>query len=89
MSTRPITPTVLASAPKPTPVAQRASGEPPIIHRVRPGETLSSIARRYGVLVRQLTQWNLIDAEDVLRLGQRLKIWPGRTSALFDGTPNG
>jgi membrane-bound lytic murein transglycosylase D len=89
MSTRPITPTVLAAAPKPTPVAQRAPAEQPVIHHVRPGETLSSIARRYGVLVRQLTQWNLIEAEDVLRLGQRLKIWPGRTSALFDGAPNG
>jgi membrane-bound lytic murein transglycosylase D len=89
MSTRSITPTVLAAAPKPTPVAQTSSGSQPIIHQVRSGETLSSIARRYGVLVRQLTQWNLIDAEDVLSLGQRLKIWPGRTSALLDGTPNG
>ena len=90
MSTRPIAPTVLAAAPKPTPVAQASSGLQPIIHHVRSGETLSSIARRYGVLVRQLTQWNLIDAEDVLSLGQRLKIWPGRTSGLFDAAaPNG
>lgn len=90
MSTRPITPTALAAAAKPTPVVQASSGPQPIIHHVRSGETLSSIARRYGVLVRQLTQWNLIDAEDVLSLGQRLKIWPGRTSGLFDAAaPNG
>lgn len=52
------------------------SGEP-IIHRVRRGETLSSIARRYNVLVRQLAEWNFMRPNDVLQLGRRLKIWNG------------
>jgi membrane-bound lytic murein transglycosylase D len=52
------------------------SGEP-IIHRVRRGETLSSIARRYNVLVRQLAEWNLMSPDDVLQLGRKLKIWNG------------
>jgi len=62
-----------------------------IIHRVRRGETLSSIARRYNVLIRQLTEWNLIDANDVLRLGQKLKIWPkgSPTARLEKLTPDG
>lgn len=62
----------------------------PVIHRVQAGETLWSIARRYGVMIRQIAEWNLIDPNDVLRLGQKLKIWlPGSTSAtLVDDTPN-
>ncbi len=46
-----------------------------VVHRVRAGETLWSIARRYNVYVRQLRRWNLMDATAVLRLGQRLRIW--------------
>ncbi len=46
-----------------------------VVHRVRAGETLWSIARRYNVYVRQLQRWNLMDASDVLHLGQRLLIW--------------
>jgi membrane-bound lytic murein transglycosylase D len=80
LSARPIAPAALATPHRPTPVAQHAPGPQPVVHHVRPGDTLSSIARRYGVLVRQIAEWNLIDAEDVLRLGQRLKIWPGHTS---------
>jgi membrane-bound lytic murein transglycosylase D len=58
----------------------------PVIHHVRHGETLSSIARRYNVLVQQLAQWNLLDPSDVLKLGQRLRIWPkgGPTALLKD-----
>ena len=46
-----------------------------VVHRVRPGDTLWSIARRYNVYVHQLRRWNLMDANDVLHLGQRLRIW--------------
>ncbi|UCH53653.1 MAG: LysM peptidoglycan-binding domain-containing protein [Pseudomonadota bacterium] len=79
VSARPIAPAVLAATPRPTAVAAR-SGPQPVVHHVRSGDTLSSIARRYGVLVRQLTEWNLIEADDILRLGQRIKVWPGSAS---------
>ncbi|AWP22919.1 lytic transglycosylase [Acidiferrobacter sp. SPIII_3] len=46
-----------------------------IIHRVRPGDTLWSIAERYRVYVTQLERWNVLNAHDVLRLGQRILIW--------------
>lgn len=46
----------------------------PIVHRVRRGETLSAIAKRYNVYVHQLARWNDIDVDGVLRLGQRIKI---------------
>jgi LysM repeat protein len=43
-------------------------------HRVRSGDTLSSIARRYGVTISQLTAWNGISAKSTLKVGQRLTI---------------
>jgi LysM repeat protein len=57
---------------------------------VRRGETLWSISRRYNVLVQQLTKWNLIHANDILRLGQKLKIWTsgGPTALTEFSTPN-
>src|SRR3990167_4761790 len=84
-----------ASAPKVIRTAYRAStsravsGEP-VIHRVRRGETLSSIARRYNVVVGQLAKWNLMQLSDVLRLGQKLKIWTGGapTASIEVSTPN-
>lgn len=45
-----------------------------IYHRVRSGETLSSIARRYGVRVSTITRLNNISTSTVLRVGRRLRI---------------
>lgn len=93
LSERPINP-VLAAQTRTKTVAVSAkaprSGQP-IVHRVRSGETLYSIARKYNVLVRQLREWNLMEAGDVLRLGQRLKIWPGKlpSAAAEHDSPNG
>lgn len=50
-----------------------------VTHRVRSGETLTSIARRYGVTISQLTAWNGISAQRILRVGQRLAIRPSNT----------
>jgi membrane-bound lytic murein transglycosylase D len=46
-----------------------------VVHRVRRGETLWSIARRYQVYVNQLARWNYMNTRDILRVGQRLNIW--------------
>ena len=45
-----------------------------LTHRVRSGDTLSSIAKRYGVTISQLTAWNGISAKSTLKIGQRLTI---------------
>ena len=56
--------------------AGSSDGVSGVTHRVRSGETLSSIARRYGVTISQLTAWNGISAQRILRVGQRLAIRP-------------
>jgi membrane-bound lytic murein transglycosylase D len=58
----------------------RASYTPPasqakVVHRVRYGETLWSIARQYRVYVSQLAKWNFIRPQDILQTGQTLNIW--------------
>ena len=44
-------------------------------HRVRSGESLSVIARRYRVSVRELQQWNNISNPNRLRAGQELTVF--------------
>jgi membrane-bound lytic murein transglycosylase D len=48
-----------------------------VTHRVRSGDTLSGIARRYGVTISQLAAWNDISKNSVLRVGQRLVVRRG------------
>ena len=48
-----------------------------IVHRVRPGETLSSIARLYSTTVAALKQWNHISGSTIAA-GQRLTIKQSR-----------
>jgi membrane-bound lytic murein transglycosylase D len=51
-----------------------ASGGSKVTHRVKSGETLYSIARRYGVTIAQIVSWNGLSANRTLRIGQRLTI---------------
>jgi membrane-bound lytic murein transglycosylase D len=86
ISSRPITVAVMRTTYKPS--SRLAGRSDPVVYRVRRGDTLSSIARRYNVLVNQLTKWNFINANDILRLGQKLKIWPnGSPTALIETFP--
>ncbi|WP_144604045.1 peptidoglycan DD-metalloendopeptidase family protein [Algoriphagus algorifonticola] len=43
-------------------------------HRVKSGDTLGSIARRYGVSVSTLTKLNGITSRSILRIGQNLRV---------------
>lgn len=87
MSDRPISPVIAAQsrAKAVTASVRPPSKARPVIHRVRSGETLWSIARKYNVLVQQLRDWNLLEADDVLRIGQQLKIWPTKVSSTVVG----
>ncbi len=51
-----------------------ASGSEPVRHRVERGETAFSIARRYGVPVEALAEWNSLDANMTVREGSYLLI---------------
>jgi membrane-bound lytic murein transglycosylase D len=57
-----------ASAPEPADVTW---------HRVRRGETLGSIARRYHVSQRQIQKWNGMGRSTRIRAGQRLRVSSG------------
>lgn len=61
-------------------------GQSGSVHIVRRGETLSSIARRYGVSVQALAAANGIGNINRIRIGQRLVI-PGRGAAPAPSAP--
>ena len=60
-----------------------------IVHHVRPGESLWSIARRYNVKVADLMQWNGLGSKDVLHVGQKLTIRPHHSGALDTASTGG
>ena len=52
----------------------------PRVHVVQSGETLISIAWRYQLDVRELVLWNELDNPDLILVGQRLFLTPGRSA---------
>jgi membrane-bound lytic murein transglycosylase D len=48
-------------------------------HVVKAGESLWSIARRYGVGVKQLAGWNAMAPGDLLSVGRELVVWTDHT----------
>jgi LysM repeat protein len=50
-------------------------------HTVSAGETLSEIAERYGLSVQRLKELNGLKEEDLLQVGQRLKVPPAKNAA--------
>lgn len=62
---------------------QRSESSQHVIHRVRSGETLSTIASRYGVSIAQLKMTNRIRT-NLIRPGQRLRIPFGGDDAVSD-----
>ncbi len=61
--------------PTTTPAAAATpAGPEPVRHQVARGETAYSIARRYGVSVRALAEWNSLDSALSVREGQYLLI---------------
>jgi membrane-bound lytic murein transglycosylase D len=85
---------VPTQGPLSTDVARQVSAPEPAEarwHRVRSGETLSAIARRYRVSQKQLQSWNGMGKSTRIRAGQRLRIStsePSRaTRKARSGTP--
>jgi membrane-bound lytic murein transglycosylase D len=44
------------------------------VHVVRPRDTVSSIARRYGISVGDVVKWNSLETRDRIRPGDRLRV---------------
>jgi len=44
------------------------------IHVVRPRETVTSIAKRYGLSVKEVLRWNSLESQDPIRPGDRLRV---------------
>jgi membrane-bound lytic murein transglycosylase D len=65
----------------PEPRVRRATGRGgygprPSIHRVQPGETATRIARRYGVSLAELLDYNDLTVGSIIRPGERIRIPP-------------
>ena len=56
-------------------VASSTSGLKKIVHRVRRGESLYKIARRYGTSVGSIRKWNNLRNASLIYPGQRIKIY--------------
>ncbi len=62
-------------AAKPVPVVSSAAAPAtPTIHTVRRSQTLSHIAARYGVRIKDLVAWNHLRSASHIVVGQRLKV---------------
>ncbi|MEZ5561463.1 MAG: peptidoglycan DD-metalloendopeptidase family protein [Gammaproteobacteria bacterium] len=70
-----------------SPTSPVQPGSRPQYHTVRSGETLYSIARRYGLSVRQLAAWNRLGDGTLIYVNQRLRLSPPGTGVPSPGTP--
>ena len=62
------------------PLPQLSNADTKIRYRVRSGDYLGKIARKYGVRVSQLKRWNGL-RDNNLKIGQRLTIYPRNPSS--------
>lgn len=68
------------------PLPQFFDSDSKVSYRVKSGDYLGKIARKYGVRVSQIKQWNGLRSNN-LRIGQRLTIYP-RTPAAVNSALN-
>jgi membrane-bound lytic murein transglycosylase D len=62
------------------------AGVQPMVHSLRRGETLSSVARKYRVSTKELASLNNLDKRERIAIGTELLI-PGRTLAARESSP--
>ncbi|HWA40896.1 MAG TPA: LysM peptidoglycan-binding domain-containing protein [Gemmatimonadales bacterium] len=81
-------PRAVAATEAPAP-GRRGAGAPgrssTTWHAVRRGESWWSIGERYGVRVGDLQAWNDAGPREKLRIGQRVRVRPGRSGAVAQG----
>jgi membrane-bound lytic murein transglycosylase D len=74
------------SAPPPSPRPSRAVTTTQTRHRVKKGETLSSIANRYGVSMERIANANNLSKKNLIVSGRTLKIPSGNTNKAHSKT---
>lgn len=57
------------------------------IHEVKPGDSLGKLSKQFGTTVELIKKSNGL-ANDVIRVGQRLRIWKGKFSVFVDKSQN-
>ncbi|MFP5441816.1 MAG: LysM peptidoglycan-binding domain-containing protein [Gammaproteobacteria bacterium] len=63
------------AAPVATVAGKRSSDEKRVTHTVKPGETLSGLARKFKVSVHDIARWNDFSAKRQLRIGEVVKLY--------------
>ena len=64
---------------------KRVTSDPKtVIHKVGSGDSLSKIAKKYGVPVAQISRLNKLDPKAALYIGKPLKVMPGPVELLVD-----
>ncbi|UQZ88633.1 hypothetical protein C4J81_05190 [Deltaproteobacteria bacterium Smac51] len=66
--------------------AQAGGGSKAAVHTVGKGETLGTIARKYGISVKQLSELNNIKGTNI-HVGQKLKLTGGETASASTSAP--
>lgn len=69
--------------------SEPVSGTIPITHIVREGETLGTIARRYGVTTEELVRWNQIPDANTIHIGQEFQLYLDADISTLDTLPAG
>lgn len=66
--------------------SRKSSGSQQVVyHKVRRGESLGLIAKKYGVAVSRIVSWNNLGRKRTIYPGQKLKIHGGKSSAAPGG----
>jgi membrane-bound lytic murein transglycosylase D len=66
--------------------ASNVSGKNRIVHTIRSGETIGSIALKYGVSVGNLREWNNISGSRIIA-GKKLLVYTGKPASKPSATP--
>jgi len=68
-------------------ILSAVDGPNTVVHEVQTGDSLAKIAKKYNTTVELIKKSNNLES-DIIRLGQRIRIWKGVFSVLVDKSQN-